>query len=160
MDISLLLNPLQQPPKEPSLHFEREEDTKDEYRARKRNRPGPEQLAILKRVFEETNGFPSTTKRHQLAQQLGFTPRGVQIWFQNRRQDYKKWKLRSLEKRSNASPPQINTHIGHQTHPLAPLTPFSASTLPPPRDTWDSFTLADQAASTDEKFSKMTFHSY
>ncbi|KNC98465.1 uncharacterized protein SPPG_06166 [Spizellomyces punctatus DAOM BR117] len=54
----------------------------------KRKRATPEQLLVLNRVFGQTF-FPSTELRHRLAEQLGMTPRAVQIWFQNKRQNWR-----------------------------------------------------------------------
>lgn len=51
----------------------------------KRRRATSYQLQVLNKVFEQTF-FPSTQLRADLGQQLGMSPRTVQIWFQNRRQ--------------------------------------------------------------------------
>ncbi|KAL0077244.1 Homeodomain-like DNA binding domain-containing transcription factor, partial [Phycomyces blakesleeanus] len=51
----------------------------------KRRRANAKQLEVLNRVFERTS-FPTTQVRNELGQQLGMSPRTVQIWFQNRRQ--------------------------------------------------------------------------
>ncbi|VDB87470.1 unnamed protein product [Peniophora sp. CBMAI 1063] len=52
---------------------------------KKRKRADARQLEVLTAVFARTQ-FPSTEERIQLGEQLGMTPRTVQIWFQNRRQ--------------------------------------------------------------------------
>ncbi|KAI9266062.1 Homeodomain-like protein [Sporodiniella umbellata] len=49
-----------------------------------RRRTSRAQLKILEKSFSE-NCKPNATVRRILAQQLDMTPRGVQIWFQNRR---------------------------------------------------------------------------
>ncbi|KAI8993272.1 homeobox domain-containing protein [Pilobolus umbonatus] len=49
-----------------------------------RRRTTREQLGVLEASFSE-NPKPSATIRRILAQQLDMTPRGIQIWFQNRR---------------------------------------------------------------------------
>ncbi|KAI9258022.1 homeobox domain-containing protein, partial [Phascolomyces articulosus] len=49
-----------------------------------RRRTSKQQFKILEAAFEE-NPKPSAPKRQALANDLGMTPRGVQIWFQNRR---------------------------------------------------------------------------
>jgi hypothetical protein len=49
-----------------------------------RRRTSRAQLKILEKSFSE-NAKPSATIRRILAQKLDMTPRGVQIWFQNRR---------------------------------------------------------------------------
>jgi len=45
---------------------------------------GPDRTPLYARA--ESDPLPSFEKRQALAQQLGMTPRSVQIWFQNRRQ--------------------------------------------------------------------------
>ncbi|KAJ1552947.1 hypothetical protein HK405_009459, partial [Cladochytrium tenue] len=54
----------------------------------KRRRANAEQLAVLNSVLE-TTFFPSTELRQSLARRLGMTPRAVQIWFQNKRQNWR-----------------------------------------------------------------------
>ncbi|KAI9321081.1 homeobox domain-containing protein, partial [Dichotomocladium elegans] len=49
-----------------------------------RRRTSRLQFKILEAVFEE-NPKPSAARRQSLAEELAMTPRGVQIWFQNRR---------------------------------------------------------------------------
>jgi hypothetical protein len=49
-----------------------------------RRRTSRAQLKVLEKSFCE-NAKPNATVRRILAQQLDMTPRGVQIWFQNRR---------------------------------------------------------------------------
>ncbi|KAI8874915.1 homeobox-domain-containing protein [Backusella circina FSU 941] len=49
-----------------------------------RRRTSRAQLKVLEKSFTE-NAKPNATVRRILAQQLEMTPRGVQIWFQNRR---------------------------------------------------------------------------
>lgn len=56
---------------------------------KKRKRATREQLDILERVFEQEE-LPSRTRRKELANELGFSPRRIQIWFQNRRAKSKK----------------------------------------------------------------------
>lgn len=51
----------------------------------KRKRANSYQLKVLKETFQQTP-FPSSEARRKLAQELGMTPRSVQIWFQNQRQ--------------------------------------------------------------------------
>lgn len=50
----------------------------------KRNRASWQQRILLERVFQ-SNQYPNQAVRNQLAQQLGMSPRKIQIWFQNRR---------------------------------------------------------------------------
>ncbi|KAJ3321354.1 hypothetical protein HDU76_014116 [Blyttiomyces sp. JEL0837] len=54
----------------------------------KRRRANPDQLRVLNSVLEKTF-FPSTEVRAQLAKQLNMSPRAVQIWFQNKRQNWR-----------------------------------------------------------------------
>ncbi|KAI9197360.1 homeobox domain-containing protein, partial [Polychytrium aggregatum] len=54
----------------------------------KRKRPSPEHVQILNMVFER-NFFPTTDVRQELARQLGMCPRAVQVWFQNKRQNWR-----------------------------------------------------------------------
>lgn len=61
-----------------------------------RRRTSRAQLKVLERSFEE-NPKPNATVRRILAQQLDMTPRGVQIWFQNRRAKAKLQKRKSGE---------------------------------------------------------------
>ncbi|KAI8327514.1 homeobox domain-containing protein, partial [Blakeslea trispora] len=49
-----------------------------------RRRTSRTQLKVLERSFSE-NSKPNASVRRTLAQTLDMTPRGVQIWFQNRR---------------------------------------------------------------------------
>jgi hypothetical protein len=59
-----------------------------------RHRTSRDQLKILENSFSE-NSKPSATVRRILAQKLEMTPRGVQIWFQNRRAKAKLLRRRS-----------------------------------------------------------------
>jgi len=54
-----------------------------------RRRVTPEQLAVLEREFE-CGMIPDLETRQRLANQLGFSERRVQVWFQNRRAKMKK----------------------------------------------------------------------
>ncbi|KAI9288983.1 homeobox domain-containing protein, partial [Umbelopsis sp. AD052] len=49
-----------------------------------RRRTSRAQFKVLERTFME-NPKPSAAVRRILAQKLNMTPRGVQVWFQNRR---------------------------------------------------------------------------
>lgn len=74
------------PPHQPHL------DTNEDFRTafynpfeiKHRRRTSRAQLKVLEKSFDE-NPKPNATTRRLLAQQLDMTPRGVQIWFQNRR---------------------------------------------------------------------------
>ncbi|OLL23825.1 Homeobox protein HD-10 [Neolecta irregularis DAH-3] len=54
----------------------------------KRKRATTAQLTTLNKIFEKTF-FPSTELRARLGTHLGMHPRTVQIWFQNRRQQWR-----------------------------------------------------------------------
>ncbi|KAI8976273.1 Homeodomain-like protein [Pilobolus umbonatus] len=54
------------------------------FEIKQRRRTSPHQLKTLESSFLE-NTKPNANTRRLLAQELGMTPRGVQIWFQNRR---------------------------------------------------------------------------
>lgn len=60
-----------------------------------RKRTSRAQFKVLEKTFQE-NPKPSASVRRWLAQQLVMTPRGVQVWFQNRR---------AKEKSNNAKKP-------------------------------------------------------
>lgn len=55
----------------------------------KRSTFSPDQLAVLEETFN-ANPLPNLALRSALAEDLGLTPRCVQVWFQNRRQKVKK----------------------------------------------------------------------
>ncbi|KAJ3161982.1 hypothetical protein HDU86_005680 [Geranomyces michiganensis] len=71
---------------------------------RKRSRISADQLAILNAVFAHTF-FPTTEIRLAIARETGLSARTVQVWFQNRRQQ---WRAR------NGSPRAVG---GEQTAP-------------------------------------------
>ncbi|RUS22871.1 hypothetical protein BC938DRAFT_475172 [Jimgerdemannia flammicorona] len=68
---------------------------------KRRRRLTQEETRILNQVFETTTK-PNSQVRKRLAQQLGMTPRAVQIWFQNRRA---KQKRDSNESANTETPP-------------------------------------------------------
>lgn len=63
----------------------------DPFEVKHRKRTSKSQLNILEKTFE-TNKKPDSALRNQLSEQLGMTPRSVQVWFQNRRAKQKKSK--------------------------------------------------------------------
>ncbi|CEG81409.1 Putative Homeobox-domain-containing protein [Rhizopus microsporus] len=65
-----------------------------------RRRTSRAQLKILEKSFSE-NPKPNATVRRILAQQLDMTPRGVQIWFQNRRAKAKLLRRKSARTESS-----------------------------------------------------------
>ena len=58
---------------------------------RRRRNASKDQLNILENVFQKTQ-FPSARLREELANKLNMSPRAVQIWFQNKRQAFRKGK--------------------------------------------------------------------
>jgi len=88
----------------------------------KRKRASPAQLHVLNQVFAETY-FPSTGMRLRLAKELGMSPRAVQIWFQNRRQnlkgrksDYSSGSDKSIERDRNSVGESKDHVIGSNHH--------------------------------------------
>lgn len=61
----------------------------DPFYVKHRKRTTKAQLRVLERTFE-TCPRPDSLMRKKLGDQLGMTPRSVQVWFQNRRAKIKK----------------------------------------------------------------------
>lgn len=61
----------------------------DPFFVKHRRRTTKAQLKILEQTFE-ANVRPDANMRRKLGEQLGMTPRSVQVWFQNRRAKIKK----------------------------------------------------------------------
>lgn len=61
----------------------------DPFFVKHRKRTTKAQLKVLEKTFE-TNIRPDANMRKKLGEQLGMTPRSVQVWFQNRRAKIKK----------------------------------------------------------------------
>ncbi|GAA5809363.1 hypothetical protein MFLAVUS_002771 [Mucor flavus] len=74
-----------------------------------RRRTSRAQLKVLEKSFLE-NPKPNATVRRILAQKLDMTPRGVQIWFQNRRAKAK------LQRRKSGEGQQEDHQIQHHQH--------------------------------------------
>lgn len=72
-----------------------------------RRRTSRAQLKILEKSFSE-NPKPNATVRRILAQQLDMTPRGVQIWFQNRRAKAKLLRRKSTQKTEEKKSDKMN----------------------------------------------------
>lgn len=77
----------------------------------KRRRADAHQLRVLNEVYART-AFPSTEERIDLGRRLGMSPRQVQIWFQNRRQNAK----------AGRGPP-LGTPAEYQNIPVHPGAP-------------------------------------
>lgn len=54
-----------------------------------RKRIGSLQIAELQALFDSGIRFPDKQLREQLGEKMGLTPRTIQVWFQNRRQNMK-----------------------------------------------------------------------
>ncbi|KAG2211863.1 hypothetical protein INT47_004550, partial [Mucor saturninus] len=74
-----------------------------------RRRTSRAQLKVLEKSFSE-NPKPSATIRRILAQKLDMTPRGVQIWFQNRRA-----KAKLLRRKSNVQQQRHHQQLNQQS---------------------------------------------
>lgn len=97
-----------------------------------RRRTSRAQLKVLENSFEE-NTKPNATVRRILAQQLDMTPRGVQIWFQNRRAKAKlqKKKQGNTDARLVATTAAASCFdwLNMPIHPLAPVIEDGTSEL-------------------------------
>ncbi|KAI8902640.1 Homeodomain-like protein [Globomyces pollinis-pini] len=56
---------------------------------KRRQRTSQSQLSALKAMFE-INPLPTAKQRVEMSKVTGMTPRAVQVWFQNRRQNLKR----------------------------------------------------------------------
>lgn len=54
-----------------------------------RKRIGGFQIIELQKIFNSGIRFPDKNLRESLGEKLGLTPRTIQVWFQNRRQNSK-----------------------------------------------------------------------
>lgn len=72
------------------------------YDIKRRRRTSRSQFKTLERAFIE-NPKPNASTRQQLAQRLSMTPRGIQVWFQNRR---------AKNKQANTAGHQANPNLG------------------------------------------------
>jgi homeobox protein YOX1/YHP1 len=135
-------SPAYLPPSHPSESSQAQQEAAVK---KKRRRADANQLKILNEVWERT-AFPSTEERAELAKRLEMSPRSVQIWFQNKRQN-----LRQSSRQSNIPPHQpfgvsptdeypedvpqahyrsTNTHaplIGHSGHSRSPPVASSSA---------------------------------
>ncbi|RCI01700.1 hypothetical protein CU098_011528 [Rhizopus stolonifer] len=104
-----------------------------------RRRTSRAQLKVLEKSFSE-NPKPNATVRRILAQQLDMTPRGVQIWFQNRRAKAKLQRRKSGEKEETTE-----EHIDKQNNSPILFTQFFNNLK-----NWDSNarSIATQAAAS------------
>ncbi|KAL1762512.1 hypothetical protein FB107DRAFT_253757 [Schizophyllum commune] len=94
----------------------------DMTRKPQRNRPTPEQLDELRKLFETTQ-HPSTEQRTQLAERIGMKYQTITNWFQNQRSVYK-------NKRAPGNPNLLWGSSSLST--IAPAVSAPAQPLPPP----------------------------
>lgn len=100
-----------------------------------RKRTSREQLQVLERTFAE-NQRPTSEQRKELALMLDMTPRGVQIWFQNRRAKLKS-KTRDEEhfqtlRRTRESlklTQEISLDTNYQNHSNTVIDPFLTNSI-------------------------------
>jgi LIM homeobox transcription factor 1 len=102
----------------------------DPFFVKHRKRTTKAQLKVLEQTFE-TNIRPDANMRKKLGEQLGMTPRSVQVWFQNRRAKIKKLtqkkttqqentdNARDTESKLSTTPTMDYRYSGY--HPYAPV---------------------------------------
>jgi Homeodomain len=77
---------------------------------KKRQRTSKEQLQALNQLFEVSD-LPTSKQRQELGDKIGMSPRSVQVWFQNKRQNMKRNQadgLRPLSPMSLSPPGSFN----------------------------------------------------
>ncbi|KAM6502487.1 hypothetical protein JOM56_002464 [Amanita muscaria] len=89
-----------------------------------RKRTTSTQLRTLENVFKRETK-PNAALRNQLAEELKMTPRGVQVWFQNRR----------AKEKTKANKAKAAGEATKQQHAPSPTTGFSGPTSPDPSTT-------------------------
>lgn len=87
----------------------------DPYFVKHRKRTTKAQLKVLEQTFE-TNIRPDANMRKKLGEQLGMTPRSVQVWFQNRRAKIKKLTQKKMMQQENTD----NTKGTEDNHGSSP----------------------------------------
>ncbi|KAI8098734.1 uncharacterized protein BX664DRAFT_288391 [Halteromyces radiatus] len=104
-----------------------------------RRRISSQQCEVLEAEYQN-NIKPNATKRHQLAERLGMTPRTVQIWFQNKRAKAKQQRH------------QRQHHHHHQENRSSPSTeissPSSPSSSSPSSSSSSSYSLSSLATNS------------
>ncbi|KAF8948149.1 hypothetical protein BGZ47_006257 [Haplosporangium gracile] len=108
------------------------------YDIKRRRRTSRSQFKTLEKAFIE-NPKPNASTRQQLAQRLSMTPRGIQVWFQNRRA--KKKQANTAVHQANPNPStdeqQIEDDLGPEGDSLlvsdksGPTEGYSPSYAPP-----------------------------
>lgn len=102
----------------------------DPFFVKHRKRTTKAQLKVLEQTFE-TNIRPDANMRKKLGEQLGMTPRSVQVWFQNRRAKIKKLTQKKggqQENTNNTRDSESKNELGssrdykyNSYHPYAPV---------------------------------------
>lgn len=94
-----------------------------------RRRTSRAQLKVLEKSFLE-NAKPNASVRRSLAQELDMTPRGVQIWFQNRRAKTKLQNKKSLQQQQQQQQ-QVAQHTptSKSNNNSFSMAPFNSSSL-------------------------------
>lgn len=99
------------------------------FEVKHRRRTSRAQFKVLEKTFHETPK-PNAQKRRALAQKLGMTPRGVQVWFQNRRAKAKAQQRREQQQKEHEQ--QQHMSPNHPQHepitPPFPMDPFWPTT--------------------------------
>jgi LIM homeobox transcription factor 1 len=98
----------------------------DPFFVKHRKRTTKAQLKVLEQTFE-TNIRPDANMRKKLGEQLGMTPRSVQVWFQNRRAKIKKLTQKKNSQQENTD----NTREAEAKADPAPAMDYRYSTYHP-----------------------------
>ncbi|KAG0003526.1 hypothetical protein BGZ80_005784, partial [Entomortierella chlamydospora] len=106
------------------------------HEVKRRRRTSPGQFKILERSFSD-NPKPDASTRRQLAQKLSMSPRGIQVWFQNRRAKNRQTSntANSISNNDSNSTSTDLTDVDHHSNtnndqdalPGSPFTPTSFS---------------------------------
>lgn len=103
------------------------------YDIKRRRRTSRSQFKTLEKAFIE-NPKPNASTRQQLAQRLSMTPRGIQVWFQNRRAKNKQANTAVHQVNPNPSTEeqQLEDDVGPEGDPLlVPDEPGPIKDSPP-----------------------------
>ncbi|CCE85297.1 Piso0_004883 [Millerozyma farinosa CBS 7064] len=107
---------------------------------RKRRRTSPNELSILNREFE-IGQTPNKMRRIEIAEKLSMSEKAVQIWFQNKRQSYRKQQNNEKEVSElpstpigirSSTPVKATINSSHFQPPASPCTstPVPKSVIP------------------------------
>ncbi|KAI9253368.1 hypothetical protein BDA99DRAFT_562958 [Phascolomyces articulosus] len=103
------------------------------FEVKHRRRTSRAQFKVLEKTFHE-NPKPNAHKRRSLAQKLGMTPRGVQVWFQNRRAKAKAQQRREQQQQMTSPSSSTTPSLSTTTHlpMMVDTSMVSSSTVAPP----------------------------